>query len=127
MRVRNSRLMEQIPYSYWLLAMTALVLCTVSAYSTEKLARAPRGATVFKGSYFVHMKSSVSIEEIRSFVRELKDVKEQGFYIDIRGIVQEAARGFSAKMSKVALSKVRSVQIALLSRMARGMQRSAAA
>ena len=113
MRVHKSTVMDWILYSYWLLTLS-LVLCTASVQSSGKLARAPRSATVFKGSYFVHIKSSVSIEEIHSFVQELTEIEEPGFHISIRGIVQNAAHGFSAKMSKLALRKVRSAHIALI-------------
>ena len=101
-------------YSYWILVLSS-VPCTASGHSSGKLARAPRSATVFKGSYFVHIKSSVPVTEIRSFVHELMEIEKPGFHISIRGIVQEAAHGFSAKMSKVARNEVRSVQIVLIS------------
>lgn len=109
MIVLRPRSMDWAPYHQWLVALV-LVLSIASAHSNSKLIRATRGATVFKGSYFVHMKDSVPVAEVHSFVQRLVGIEESGlepgFHISVKGIIEEAAHGFSTKMSKVALSKV---------------------
>ena len=75
----------------------------------QKLVRAKRSIRV-KSVYFVHMKSSVTTARIHDYVSELTELQNNksisGFKFEPHGIVQEVARGFSAKLSKAALKKV---------------------
>ena len=56
------------------------------------------------------MKSSVTTARIHDYVSELTELQKNksisGFKFEPHGIVQEVARGFSAKLSKAALKKV---------------------
>jgi hypothetical protein len=78
--------------------------------SMSKLVRAKRSEEKVEGVYFVEMESSVTISRIHDYVTELvalqKNKSIPGFKIELHGIVQETAHGFSAKLSEQALKEV---------------------
>ena len=55
------------------------------------------------------MRTSVSTERIHTYVKEFEEMNKEsilGYRMTAHGIVVEAAHGFSAKLSKVALNIV---------------------
>ena len=91
------------------LSLCFCLLLIVGDCQLQKLVRAKRSVRV-KSVYFMHMKSNVTTARIHDYVSELiqlqKNSSVPGFKIELHGIVQEIAHGFSAKLSKVALQKV---------------------
>ena len=91
------------------LSLCFCLLFIVGDCQLQKLVRAKRSVRV-KSVYFMHMKSNVTTARIHDYVSELIQLQKNnsvpGFKIELHGIVQEVAHGFSAKLSKVALQKV---------------------
>ena len=94
------------------LSLCFCLLFIVGDSRFQKIFRAKRNVRV-KSVYFVHMKSSVTTAKIHDYVSDLIQLQKNnsisGFDIELHGIVQEVAYGFSAKLSKVALQKVTEV------------------
>ena len=75
----------------------------------HKLIRARKDIAV-PDVYFVHMKASVTSEDLHAYVQQLEEEQKrnttEGFTANIHGCVVEAAHGFSAKLSPAALEMV---------------------
>ena len=92
-----------------MLVCTGLLLATTGDCSMEKLVRARREIR-HSNVYFVVMNANVSKERLHEYVTELVELEKSksnpGFHIELHGMVQELAHGFSAKLSEVALKEV---------------------
>lgn len=104
-----SLLLQAMMNSIIKLSLCFCLLFIAGDCQLQKLVRAKRSIRV-KSVYFVHMKSSVTTARIHDYVSELTELQKNksisGFKFEPHGIVQEVARGFSAKLSKAALKKV---------------------
>ena len=92
--------------------ISCILLITSSTFGegqlTKRLIRARRDIRV-TNVYFIHMRNSVSTDRIHSYVKELEEMNEDsipGYHMIVHGIVIEAAFGFSAELSNVALKIV---------------------
>lgn len=92
-----------------LVALGCSLLLVACECSHPKLIRAKRSVQ-HKSVYFVKMKESVKKDRLHEYVSDLvalgKNSSLTGFKIEVHGIVQEVAHGFSAKLSRKALRKV---------------------
>ena len=88
-----------------LLAVLAAVTIPSIHGGMEKLRRTKRSIRV-PGMYFVHVKDGVTTDEIRGFIGNNEKKTNETFKFTAFGIVDEAAHGFSCKMSKEALNEV---------------------
>ena len=96
-------------YLIYSLILLLLVAGDSNGKARRKLIRARKDIAV-PNVYFIHMKASVATEDIHAYIEYLEEEHKKGttkgFTAEILGHAIEAAHGFSAKLSPVALKSV---------------------
>ena len=90
-----------------LIVAAALVVCDARRSRKRRLIRA-RDSERIPNSYFVHIRQSVSLGELKELVRELtnRSSQEGPFKVSTSAIVTKAAYGFPVRLSDLALDYV---------------------
>ena len=90
-----------------LLLTTALLVCDARTSRKRPLIRAKESERI-PNSYFVHIRQSVSLEELKEMVQDLNNQSSQGgaFKASVSAIITRAAYGFPARFSPEALDYV---------------------